>query len=664
MRFTEHLLSSVSRPLLHFTFNMARAVSPLAELLGTRELPPHLATENAKIARALAYAEKLYAGREHWTGVPLLTHTFDVLRELLPFQPDSDSVCACLLQHALETRSVTLAELEEEFGQGVKMIVSAVHLLSHVTLRTRRNSIEDLRLMLLSVSDDVRVLLIILCDRCCVLERLQGTTGPETRRVCRDVLNLFAPVAARLGIHTLKQRLEALAFPLTYPQDCERITEQLEALRAKHGTFLPAAAKALATALRQQGIAALVQGREKLGFSIFSKMRSRSMTDIQSLPDLFALRVLVQTEEDCYRTLGFLHRMGRPVANRFKDYIAFPKPNGYRSLHTTIARLPGVPEGVTVEVQVRTHAMHREAEYGIAAHWSYKQGGSAERMMQRVALQQMLTSQQPVAGVGGAARLVDHIFVLTPKGDIVELPEGATTLDFAFQIHTQVGLSYRSARVNGSVVPLNYELENGDVVEIVSQGTARPSPEWLQMLKMASSRSRLRRYLHSIDRDKYVDRGKQMINEELKKRRLPGLDADLSLLRRYQGSYLTYSEREDMLMKIGQGSDRVSAHFRHFDLLRELPDLAPSRKSRQVHMPGSAVPVEVEGGVPMPVRFAKCCLSGWVAAIQAGKPPEGEREKIIGTVSRIGEVVVHRSKCRLVKNVNPGRKVGVRWRKA
>lgn len=631
---------------------MAPIAPSLAELLGTSELPAHLMTDDGKIGEALALAEKLYAGKTHWTGVPLLTHTFGVLKELLPFHPDGDSVCACLLQHALETRAVTLGELEEEFGQSVKSLVSAVHLLSHVTLRARRNSIEDLRLMLLSVSDDVRVLLIILCDRCCVLERLQQTPGPEARRVCRDVLSLFAPVAARLGIHTLKQRLEALAFPLTYPLDFERITEQLDAIRQRHGSFLTAAANSLSDAFREQGIAAIVQGREKLGFSIFSKMRSRSITDIQSLPDLFALRVLVATEDDCYRALGLLHRMGRPVANRFKDYIAFPKPNGYRSLHTTVARLPGVPEGVMVEVQVRTHAMHREAEYGIAAHWSYKQGGTTERMMQRVQLQQMLTSQQPVSGLGGTARLADHIFVLTPKGDIVEVPEGATTLDFAFQIHTDLGLSYRNARVNGAIVPLSYELENGDVVEIVSQASPRPSPEWLQMLKMASSRSRLRRYLHSIDRDKYVERGKLAINEELKKRRLAGLDSDLSLLRRYQGTYLTFGEREDMLMKIGQGGDRVGSHFRHFDLLRELPQVVPVRKSRQAHVPSSAVPVEVEGGVPMPVRFAKCC-----------NPLEGTREKITGSVSRTGEVMVHRTKCRFIRNANPGRRIGVKWRR-
>lgn len=621
-------------------------------MLEAAELPLHLLDSDDRIKKALAIAQRLYEGKLHWTGLPLLQHTLGVLSVLMPFHPDADTVCACLLQHALEQRRTTLTELEEEFGVSVKTLVSAVHLLSHVSMRGLRSSIDDLRLMLLSVSDDIRVLLIVLSNRCHVLEHLDRVPAAEARRICREVLDLFAPVAARLGIHALKQRMEALAFPLVYPADYERVTEQQQNIAKRHGSFLPASAVALTQALKQQGINADVQGREKLPFSIFSKMKSKSITDISMLPDLFALRVLVDTEEDCYRALGLLHRMGRPVANRFKDYIAFPKPNGYRSLHTTISRLPEVPEGVFIEVQVRTHAMHREAEYGIAAHWSYKEGGKAERMMQRVALQQMLTSQEPVQGVRGTQRLVDHIFVLSPKGDVIELPEGATPLDFAFQIHTQLGLSFRAARVNGSIVPMEYELENGDVVEIMTHALPKPSPEWMQLLTMSSSRSRLRRYLYSMDREGYVEKGKVVFNEELRRRRLPKLDSDLSVLRRYEGKYLNREEREDVLMKLGQGTDRANLLVRRLDLIKDAQLILPVRESRRAHVPASAVPVETEGGVPMPIKFAKCC-----------SPLEGDHEKITGSVTRTGEVMVHKAKCRLIKNANPERRIGVRWRR-
>lgn len=631
---------------------MATSATALAPLLAALDLPAH-SRDTEKAQRAMALAERLYEGKKHWTGVTLLEHTLGVLSVLVPFRPDIDTICACLLQHVLKTREIGVGELSDEFGVEVRNLISSIHLLSHVTMRSRSSSIEDLRLMLLSVSDDVRVLLIILCDRCYVLERLTAIPPAEARRICRDVLNLFAPVAARLGIHTLKQRLEALAFPIVYPLDAEWISEQINSNKRRHGDFLPKAAAALAEALQQQGITAVVQGREKLQYSIFTKLKSKGLSAIESLPDLFALRVIVDTEEDCYRALGLLHRMGRPVTNRFKDYISFPKPNGYRSLHTTISRLPVVPENVFVEVQVRTHQMHREAEYGIAAHWSYKEGGDSEQMLRRVQLQQVLNAQQPVQGTGGPTRLADHIFVLTPKGDIVELPEGATPLDFAFQIHTDLGLTFRTARVNGSIVPLDYELENGDVVEIVTQSSAKPSPEWLQLLKMASSRTRLRRYLHSIDRDVYIERGKAMVNAELKSRRLSLLDADLSVLRRYDGKYLSFDERQDRLMKIGQAADKVSSLFRHLDLLRvasPLPRAVPTR--RPVRPAASDSPIEVDGGVPMPIKFAKCCT-----------PQEGDRERIVGAITRSGQVIVHRSKCRMAKKGNPGRRIGVRWRK-
>ena len=465
--------------------------------------------EQDRLRQTIEHAQKLYGDARHWTGTTLLEHALGVLHLLLPFQPDADTVAACILQHALETKHLSITEIEEQFGGRVRQFISGVHLLSHVSTRTHTASIDDLRLILLSVADDIRVLLIILCKRCYALERSDKLPAVERKRLARDVLNLFAPVAARLGIHALKQRLQNLAFPIVYPLDAEKLEEQRAQLHDRVGAFLDTAAAELQRSLSDNGIAATVYGREKHLFSIFRKLKNKGFSHMENLPDLFALRVIVDSEEDCYRTLGALHRLGRPVISRFKDYIAFPKPNGYQSIHSVMSKLPGVPEGVFIEVQVRTRGMHREAEFGIAAHWSYKEGGSAQRSMQRVQLQQALASQHALeSDANSITRLADHIFVLTPKGDVIELPEGATPLDFAFQIHTDVGLTFRAARVNGAIVPLDYELENGDVVEIVTQRTPHPSAEWLQLLKMASSRSRLKRYLHTIHREKYMARGK------------------------------------------------------------------------------------------------------------------------------------------------------------
>lgn len=608
-----------------------------------------------RVEAAQHLAEELCKDQQHSTGVSVFEHVCDVLEVLLPFQPDEDAVIACLLHHSLDRRQVTLAELEEQFGPKVRALVSGIHLLSRVTLRGQHRSVDDLRLMLVSVSDDIRVVLIVLCDLCAILARLSALPSEEQKRICRDILSLFAPVAARLGIHSLKQRLESYAFPVVSPFDAERIEEQLAEVAERYGSFLDRAALLLQQALQEQGIAAEVQGRAKQSYSIFLKMKAKALSHVDRLHDLFALRCIVATEEECYRALGVLHRLGRPATNRFKDYIAFPKPNGYQSLHTTMARLPGVPDSVFIEVQIRTQTMHREAEHGIAAHWSYKVGGTAEQIAHRVQLDRVLAHQEAVedgisSGGEPHAALVDHIFVLTPKGDIVELPEGATPLDFAFHIHTDLGLSFRAARVNSVIVPLDHELENGDVVEIIRHAVPRPSPEWLQLLRSAASRSRLKRYFYGQDRSRYVAEGRALVNTELRRHHLPPLDTDLTLLRLTNGTVHPMTEREDLLMKIGQGSEKAAALLPHCDLLRDALR-ARERTEKRPRLQRKDPLVTLEGGIDMPLRFAKCCV-----------PQEGDRPYILGVITRSGEVVVHREQCRMCCNANPERKIGVRWR--
>jgi (p)ppGpp synthase/HD superfamily hydrolase len=360
--------------------------------------------------------------------------------------------------------------------------------------------------------------------------------------------------------------------------------------------------------------------------------------------------VIVPTEAECYQALGFLHRLGRPIANRFKDYIAFPKPNGYQSLHTTLAQLPHVPEGVFVEVQIRTPSMHREAQYGVAAHWSYKEKGSrTAHALAQAQLQRLLSTQQSIEEGMGDHTLADHIFVLTPRGDIIELPEGATPLDFAFHVHTNLGLAFRAARVNGSIVSLNYTLENGDVVEIMKRRIPEPSSQWLQLLKTASSKSKLKNYLYAQQRPKLIDCGKEVLNAELTRFHLSPLDTDLSILKSYDGKKITKERREDILMKLGQGSEKVAAVLSHFDALKgklhhEEPP-RPIRSSRRETIIG------IEGNVPMPVRYAKCC-----------HPQEWPHDHIAGVINRSGSVMVHRAECKMFKNASKGRRVKIWWK--
>jgi GTP pyrophosphokinase len=486
------------------------------------------------------------------------------------------------------------------------------------------------------------------------LDFVEEMEEEQRKRFCSDVLQLFAPVAARLGIYSLKHQLEARAFPVLYPSDAERIDQQYCEFYRNKGNFLDSAASQLQVMLGERGVQAQIEAREKELFSIFTKMRRKSLSHVDRVHDLFAVRVIVRTIEECYQTLGVLHNIGRPVQDRFKDYIAFPKPNGYQSLHTTLTQLPGTPPNTFVEVQVRTHAMHREAKFGVAAHWSYKEHGSTDYALEQAQLHRMIAGQHSIEQEGTRETLVDHIFVLTPKGDVFELPEGATTLDFAFQIHTDLGLHFQFARVNGSIVSLDYELENGDVVEIQKRKTPQPSPRWMQLLAMASSRSKLKRYLYSQERPMFIVKGRVLMNKELRKHGLPPLDGDLTLLRNCDGSVLPHQKREDILMKIGQGSENASS------LLARLDDLALHHKTRsKPSVPGASCPlpksksrsaVQVAGGVPMPTRFAQCC-----------KPEEKMSPSIVGIINRHGEVMVHCSECHMLRNVNPGRQIAVQW---
>lgn len=601
--------------------------------------------DRGALERAYGDVEAVYDGRRHWSGGSLLEHCVDLLEELLPFQPDADAVTVCLLHHVPELHVWNFEEIERRYGPRVRAMVGEMHVLQHLTTHNRRVSVERLRLNFFRVSSDVRVFLLMFCHQMLTMRGLGRLPSEEVRRICTDALQLYAPAAARLGIYSLKHSFEDAAFPVLYPVDHERITEQLAALREKHGEFLEQTGAAVRDVLLEQGVEAAVEGREKHPYSIFLKMRRKTVNHIGELPDLFALRVVVEDEAACYQALGLLHRLAYPVQNRFKDYIAFPKPNGYQSLHTTLLGLPHMPPGIMAEVQIRTSAMHREALIGVAAHWSYKEAGPDRSDRSRMLVERAFVPEADEAHPR-LAGMADHMFVLTPRGDVVELPEGATPLDFAFQVHTAVGLSFKAARVNGVIVPLDHVLENGDIVEIVRGKDPKPSPRWIALLKTASARNRLKRYLAVRDRPRLLEDGKDALNRELKRLRLPPLDAQYALLKTLDGAPATLLEREDFLVSIGQGSLSAGAALLRIDAL------AVRREDviRPKHIKDTAARVpRVEGSIPMPVRIAKCCK------------PEDDGREIVGVIGRGGEVRIHGASCNMLRMVNPERRIHATW---
>jgi guanosine-3',5'-bis(diphosphate) 3'-pyrophosphohydrolase len=612
------------------------------ELLGS--LPADI--DRDVVESAFNDAVTTYGDTLHRTGEGLVDHCLDVVAQLIPYGPDSDLIAVSLLHHVPELQAWNFEEIEKRYGAAVRSMIGEVHVLRHLTTHNRRVSLERLRLNFYRASKDARVFLFMLCHQLVTMRHLGEYPVDERRRISGDVLNLYSPVAARLGMYSLKQSLEEGGFPSMYPVDHERITEQITALREKHGAFLVQTGKAVQKELIANGLRAKVEGREKHPYSVFQKMRHKTVTHIESIPDLFALRVIVDGEAACYQALGFLHRMGYPVQNRFKDYIAFPKPNGYQSLHTTLLGLPGVPPGIMVEVQIRTPEMHREANIGVAAHWSYKEAGKHRGDKSRVLVERALTAEadDDLSILQGVA---DHMFVLTPKGDVVELPEGATPLDFAFHVHTAVGLSFKAARVNGSIVPMDHRLENGDIVDVVRHKDPKPSPRWISLLKTASARNRLKRHLAVQDRPRLLEEGRDALNRELKRLRHAPLDAQFSLLRSLDGKPATLLEREDLLVAIGQGSISSGA------ALLKIDDLVVKKEESPVRpRPVDGVPrtPRVEGSIPMPVKLAKCC-----------KPEEVEGRPIVGIIGRSGDVRIHRTDCKMLRSANPERRIHAYW---
>ncbi len=626
---------------------------------------PTLDAERTK--KALRYAHDVYGDRPYMLmrDRTLLEHAVTIAEQLVEFCPDNDAVIACILQHTLKFPDHALGHLAEEFGRNVRDMVSRIHLLSHLSTSDWRKSVDDMKIMLVSVSDDIRILLIALTIACDGIRHIKEVKPEYRTRLCRQSLQLFAPVAARLGIYAIKYRLERDAFPECYPTDATHIGEQLEDLHKEHGDFLPKTMESLRRFLSGECIETELMAREKQPYSIFQKMHVKSITGLTKITDLFAIRVIVPTVADCYQVLGLLHRIGTPISHRFKDYISFPKPNGYQSLHTSLMGLPDAPKNVIVEIQIRTREMHREAEYGVASHWLYKEDGKSGIVIQSAASQFHMTDvilrQQSVGSVvqvgeKAQSRLVNDIYVLTPRGDIIELPDSATPLDFAFMLHTDLGLRFKAARVNGHIVPLSHKLENGDVIEIQTHKYPRPSLQWTQELVTPSARAKLKAYFFSHNRAQFLEKGRESVNAELMTRGVSVLDNDYTAIATFDGKSLSVKQREDLLVKVGMGSVKTSSILRHLPMRVPKKQNATPIKSAKSQAAKQKLQKELvlfeDKNLQMPYRFAKCC------SVDTASP---KPKDILGIVTRVGIVSVHKEGCGMTKAANRERKVKMRW---
>ncbi len=602
------------------------------------------------IRKAYEFCDRAHAGQKRSSGEPYVEHCLEVAFVLAEQHLDSTTIAAGLVHDVVEDTDVTLEELRREFSDEVAELVDGVTKLGTVHFSSREEQqVDYFRKMLLSMARDIRVILIKLADRLHNMRTLEPLPPDKQKRISLETRDVYCPLAHRFGINKVKVELEDLSLKYLEPDVYADLTQRLKESREQRERYVAEVAAPLKKALDKDGISATVSGRAKHLDSVYRKIRLRNVP-YDEIYDLFAIRVIVNTERECYHTLGIVHSMWKPVSNRFHDYIANPKPNGYRSLHTTVFGSRNRP----VEIQIRSQKMHYVAENGIAAHWLYKEGrqqmSKSDRQM--VWLRDVLEWQRDMTNPSDFLEYLqidlysEDIFVFTPQGMLKHLPKGSTPLDFAFQIHTEVGIHCAGAKINQRLQPLSTELNSGDTVEIITNPRRSPSHDWLKLVKTSTARAKIRRWLKQAGFEQSLALGREVIERKLREKRLkmPGGEA----LQEY-AEQLDKKSVEDLFAAIGNGSMTP----------RPLLNLIkPEERKPRAGIVGQVIDrirgskgIRVHGMSDMMFRFAGCC-----------QPLPGE--DIVGFITRGRGVTIHRADCEsaaYLREQSPERSIEVSW---
>ncbi|GAA2314393.1 GTP pyrophosphokinase [Nonomuraea roseoviolacea subsp. roseoviolacea] len=640
-------------PVLEPLFRTVRATHPKADL--------------RLIERAYEVAAHHHRDQKRKSGDPYITHPLAVATILAELGTDDETLCAALLHDTVEDTSYGLDELRADFGDTIGSLVDGVTKLDKVKFGDAAQA-ETVRKMVVAMSRDIRVLIIKLADRLHNMRTMRYLPEHKRHQKSRETLEIFAPLAHRLGMNTIKWELEDLAFAMLYPKRYDEIARMVSERAPRRDLFLQEVIEKVSGDLRDAKIRAVVKGRPKHYYSVYQKMIARDVA-FDDIYDLVGIRVLVDSVRDCYAALGTIHARWNPVPGRFKDYIAMPKFNMYQSLHTTVIG----PEGKPVELQIRTHAMHHRAEYGVAAHWKYKEEVGAPGPQGKVKpgsdmawLRQLLDWQKETSDPGEFLESlrfdlsVSEVYVFTPKGQVIALPEGATPVDFAYAVHTEVGHRCIGARVNGRLVPLESRLGNGDTVEIFTSKSpdAGPSRDWLKFVKSGRARNKIRQWFSKERRETAIEAGKEAIGRAMRKQGLPlqrlmSGEALLALARD-----LRYPDVSALYAAVGEG--HVAAQTVVQKLVTSIGGVESAEEDiAETSLPtrlrgrprgGGGAGVVVAGDADVWVRLSKCCT-----------PVPGD--EIVGFVTRGHGVSVHRADCTNVQQLKeqPDRLVEVSW---
>jgi GTP diphosphokinase / guanosine-3',5'-bis(diphosphate) 3'-diphosphatase len=606
------------------------------------------------VVRAYRFSEKAHIGQKRASGENYLAHCVEVTRILAELHLDTFSLAAGLIHDTVEDTPVTLDEVRAEFGDEIATIVDGVTKIGKVQFRSStEQQVENYRKLLLSMAQDARVITIKLADRLHNMRTLEHLRTDKRQRIAMETREIYAPLAHRLGMAQIRWELEDLAFKHLEPEPYRDLAKKIADRRTQREEQIEALRAPLGEELRTAGIPCEVYGRPKHLWSIHRKMVQRGRP-YDEIYDLMAIRVITDTIANCYHALGVIHNKWTPLQERFHDYIATPKSNMYRSLHTTIFG----PGGRLYEIQIRTHEMHRTAEYGIAAHWRYKEGEErpADEVDETLSwFRQVLEWQQDTREPEEFMEFLridlfqDEIFVFTPKGDVKQLPKGATPIDFAFAVHTEVGLRCSGSRINGRIAPLSRELKNGDTIEVMTDPRQKPSRDWLAFVKTARARQKIRHWIKQVESESALELGSELFTRELRKVRRPRpADADLEKA----ALALNYHEFEGVLAALGRGEIGPSAILKELFPGEEVPQPRPPTALERLveRVRRSDRGVRVQGLDNTLVRYSQCC-----------QPVPGD--EVIGYITRGRGISIHRTDCPNVLNLSehPERRIEIEW---
>ena len=619
------------------------------------------------IRRAYELADAAHKGQKRVSGEDYIIHPLAVAKILTDLQIDDITISAAILHDVVEDTTHTLDEMRELFGDEVAMLIDGVTKLGRIQYKSKEEQqLESYRKMFLAMAKDIRVIMIKLADRLHNMRTLKYMREDKQKRIARETIEIYAPLANRLGISNVKWELEDLCLRYLDPKAYYGLVESVKQKRQERQAFIDEAHEQIVEKLEEAHITAEIRGRAKHFYSIYKKMK-RDQKDISEIYDLSALRVLVDSVKDCYGVLGIIHAMWKPLPGRFKDYIAMPKSNGYQSLHTTV-----ICRGYPLEIQIRTFAMHKVSEYGVAAHWKYKEAGKSvgatceydqkmSWLRQMVSLQHELDDPREYFEALKVDVFSDEVFVFTPKGDVVDLPKGSIPIDFAYRIHTEVGHHCVGAKVNGKIVPLEYKLKNGDIVSIITnKSNSGPSRDWLNIVASSETRTKIRSWFKKQRKEENIARGMDLMEKEAK--HLGYAPKEVLKPKRLEllAKKLNIPQVNDLLAAIGYGgitvnsilSKLIEMHKQDLQkattpdisqMLSELKQPLKNRKKKSSH----GILVEGEGGFL--VRLARCC-----------NPIPGD--PITGYITRGRGVSVHRSDCpNLLNDMDFSRVIEVNW---